>query len=199
MGFGLSLSDTVASYRVGNQVYKLTRKVSDDPLISQNTGIKEKLLNRDELELMNSNVKNHEQSHLNALGPYASSMPLYSSIKGPDGTSYATGASIKVDLSSVPGDPEATLRKAHAIFNAAQAPHSPSSADQNTASLALQLGSLAKKELDLENSGISQETGFYSKNYSSQAETIYQSNQDTLNLVRKSMNKTADQLLDLLA
>jgi hypothetical protein len=58
-----------------------------------------------------------------------------------------TGGSIKADLSPVPGDPRATLRKASAVRRAALTPGDPSAADMRVAADAYRLAAQAKEEL----------------------------------------------------
>lgn len=93
-------------------------------------------------------VRSHERSHLLALGPYAASGISYSTVRGPDGQSYAVGGSIKADLTEVPGDPQATLRKANAVRRAALAPGDPSSADMQVAARAYRLARDAREEIE---------------------------------------------------
>ncbi len=93
-------------------------------------------------------VRGHEQAHLLALGPYAASGVTLSTRLGPDGERYAVGGSIRADLSEVPGDPRATLRKANAVRRAAFAPGSPSSADMRVAADAYRLARDAREELE---------------------------------------------------
>ena len=52
-----------------------------------------------------------------------------------------------VDMSEVPGDPEATLRKARIIIAAANAPGNPSAADSRTAARAYEMIRKAQAEL----------------------------------------------------
>lgn len=92
-------------------------------------------------------VRSHENAHMAALGGAAASGILYDTALGPGGERVAIGGKIAVDLSEVPGDPEATLRKARAIIAAANAPNEPSAADQRTAAQAYQLAQKATEEL----------------------------------------------------
>ncbi|TFG83187.1 MAG: hypothetical protein E4H20_06080 [Spirochaetales bacterium] len=101
----------------------------------------------DQAWAVNSKVHGHENAHLSALGPYAASGILYSTITTPSGESIAVGGSIAVDLQEVPGDPEATLRKARTVLNASMAPGSPSGADLRVAARAYRLMQKAKSEL----------------------------------------------------
>ncbi len=96
------------------------------------------------------NVRNHENSHLSALGPYAASGILYDTATGLDGETLAVGGRIAVDLAEVPGDPEATLRKARVVLNAANAPGDPSAADQRVAARAYYLMQTSKAELQVD-------------------------------------------------
>jgi hypothetical protein len=92
-------------------------------------------------------VRRHEQAHLQALGPYAASGIQYQTRTGPGGEEHAVGGRIKADLNEVPGNPRATLRKAHAVARAAYAPGSPSAADQRVAADAYRLAQQAREEL----------------------------------------------------
>ncbi len=92
-------------------------------------------------------VRAHEATHLSALGPYAASPALFATASAPDGQKLAIGGSIKVDMAEVPGDPEATLRKARIILNAAQAPGDPSAADLRVAAKAYALMQQAKEAI----------------------------------------------------
>jgi hypothetical protein len=92
-------------------------------------------------------VRAHERGHQMALGPYAASGINYTTRRGPDGQTIVTGGSIKADLSPVPGDPRATLRKASAVRGAALTPGDPSAADMRVAADAYRLAAQAKEEL----------------------------------------------------
>jgi hypothetical protein len=91
-------------------------------------------------------VRAHEQAHAAVAGQYGSS-PTYSFVRGPDGVSYAVGGEVKIDTSPIPGDPEATLRKAQQLRRAANAPAEPSSQDSSVAALAAQMEQQARAEL----------------------------------------------------
>lgn len=92
-------------------------------------------------------VRAHEYAHLMALGPYAAGSIEYDYVISPSGMRYAVGGSIAVDLKPVPGDPEATLRKAKAVLLSALAPAMPSAADKEVAAQATTLMQQAKREL----------------------------------------------------
>ena len=91
-------------------------------------------------------VRGHEAAHLSTLGPYAASAVIFDTVATPDGPA-AVGGRIKIDLSEVPGDPEATLRKARVILAAAGAPGDPSAADARVAAEAYRLMAEAAAEL----------------------------------------------------
>jgi len=92
-------------------------------------------------------VRLHEQAHLLVAGPYAKGGPSYTYQTGPDGHRYAVGGEVPIDLSSVPGNPQATLEKALTIRRAALAPTAPSEADQAVAAQATALAAQAQQEL----------------------------------------------------
>ena len=98
------------------------------------------------LSAIDATVKTHEWSHLLTLGPYAAGPIAYDFIIDSEGNRYAVGGSIAVDLSPVPGDPEATARKARAVLQAAYAPGNPSAADMQVAQKAYLLLSQAEEE-----------------------------------------------------
>jgi hypothetical protein len=95
-------------------------------------------------------VRRHEQAHQLALGPYAESGIQLNKERGPDGEVYATGGSIKADLSEVPGNPRATLQKARTVQRAALAPGAPSAADLRAAAAAYRLAQEAQEQLAAE-------------------------------------------------
>jgi hypothetical protein len=92
-------------------------------------------------------VRLHEQAHLLAAGPYAKGAPSYTYQTGPDGRRYAVSGEVPIDLSAVPGNPQATLQKALTIRRAALAPTDPSDADRAVAAQATALAAQAQQEL----------------------------------------------------
>lgn len=100
-----------------------------------------------ELKARDREVRAHEQAHLAAAGPHAKGGPRYTYQVGPDGRRYATGGEVSIDTSKVPGDPEATIRKARQIRAAALAPAEPSSQDRAVAAAAARLLAEAQGEL----------------------------------------------------
>ncbi|MBT8486472.1 MAG: hypothetical protein HKO59_17845 [Phycisphaerales bacterium] len=99
----------------------------------------------DELKTRDRVVRLHEQAHRAAAGSLAGPIS-YSYTTGPDGRRYATEGSVPIDISPVPGDPEATVRKMARVKQAALAPAEPSSADRQIASRASQQAAQARVE-----------------------------------------------------
>lgn len=105
---------------------------------------------RQELHREDQTVRAHEGAHLRLLGGAAAGPVIYDTVSGPDGRSYAIAAKIKVDLSPVPGNPQASLRKARQVRLAALAPNDPSGPDMRVAAAAYRMEMVAKRELDRE-------------------------------------------------
>ncbi len=92
-------------------------------------------------------VRNHEQAHLSAAGGIAVSGASFTFAIGPDGQRYAVGGEVSIDTSTVPNNPEATLRKAETIRRAALAPAQPSAQDYKVASKAAAMARKASLEM----------------------------------------------------
>jgi hypothetical protein len=99
------------------------------------------------LKQRDAEVRAHEAAHLAAAGGIATGGATFDYQQGPDGVRYAIGGEVKIDTSSVPGDPAATLRKADTIRRAALAPAEPSGQDQQVAASASALAAQAQAEL----------------------------------------------------
>jgi hypothetical protein len=132
---------------------------------SQSTGPKTELqLTEDERRILNqlkardAEVRAHEAAHLAAAGPHANGAPTFEFETGPDGRQYATGGEVSIDSSPVPGDPEATARKAQTIKRAALAPREPSGQDRQVAAQAAQLEAQARQQIQAEKAEKSKET-----------------------------------------
>ena len=123
-----------------------------------------RLRNRDSM------VRTHEQSHLAAVDGYARGGPHYNYIMGPDGRLYAVSGSIDVDMSPVPGNPEATIRKARIIRRASLSPLEPSGQDIRLAAQAYRMEMEAQKELGRRKQ---EETGSQSRNNEPQPVDMY--------------------------
>lgn len=107
-----------------------------------------------ELKDRDAEVKAHEQAHA-AVGGQLASAPTYSYQTGPDGRKYAVGGEVQIDISPVPGDPNATIIKMQQVKAAALAPAEPSGADRQVAAEASRVmleaqAALAKEALDIE-------------------------------------------------
>jgi hypothetical protein len=100
-----------------------------------------------QLQARDAEVRAHEHAHVAALGK---GVIDYQTVVGPDGQSYAVGGGVAVDLSPVPGDPEATVRKAKAAIQAAYAVGEPSAADMKVAAEAYQMEAAAQRQIEQE-------------------------------------------------
>ena len=99
-----------------------------------------------QLQATDVRVRAHERAHLAAAGGVARGGASYSYTRGPDGRLYATGGGVAIDVSPVPGDPDATIRKADTIRRAALAPSNPSSQDRAVAAKAGAMAAEARAE-----------------------------------------------------
>jgi hypothetical protein len=102
-----------------------------------------------ELKLRDAEVRAHEQAHLSVAGQYARGGASFTYQKGPDGTAYAVGGEVGIDMSKE-HTPEATISKMQTIKRAALAPAAPSAADRSIASRAGIMESQARQELMLQ-------------------------------------------------
>ena len=78
------------------------------------------------LKSRDQEVRAHELAHA-SVGGSSTGSPSYTFEVGPDGRKYAVGGEVSVDLSSVSGDPQATIAKMQKVHAAALAPADPSS------------------------------------------------------------------------
>lgn len=124
----------------------------------------ERLLQR--LKQRDLEVRSHERQHLAAAGGYVKNGPVYEYTIGPDGKRYAVGGHVSLDMSPIPNNPEATIRKAQIIKKAALAPADPSAADRAVAASAANMELKARKQLQAEEAKTSKDTvgkGYYLK------------------------------------
>jgi SprA-related family len=77
-------------------------------------------------------VRAHEAAHKLAGGSYAGQVS-FTTVKGPDGQSYAIGGEVPIDTSPVPNNPDATISKLETVIRAALAPSDPSAQDRQVA------------------------------------------------------------------
>jgi hypothetical protein len=100
-----------------------------------------------ELEKQDKAVRAHEEAHLAAGAGLVRGGATFSYTVGPDGKQYAVGGEVKIDISPVPDDPQATIRKMEQVKRAALAPSDPSPQDRNAASIAASQEAKASSEL----------------------------------------------------
>lgn len=101
------------------------------------------------LQVRDREVRAHEAAHAAAGGAYAGS-PSYTFERGPDGGVYAVGGEVGIDVSPIPGDPQATMQKAQQVRAAALAPAEPSAQDMRVAQRAQAMAAKARAELSKE-------------------------------------------------
>jgi hypothetical protein len=99
-----------------------------------------------QLQLRDREVRTHELAHASVGGVHTGA-PSYSFTVGPDGKQYATDGEVSVDLSTIAGDPQATITKLKKVYAAALAPAEPSPQDIKVAAQAAQLVLQAQSEL----------------------------------------------------
>jgi hypothetical protein len=99
-----------------------------------------------ELQMRDREVRAHEAAHAAAGGAHAGA-PAYDYERGPDGRTYAVGGSVSIDISPIPGDPQATQQKARQIRAAALAPAQPSAQDMKVAQQAQAMAAQARSEI----------------------------------------------------
>jgi hypothetical protein len=100
-----------------------------------------------QLAVTDRHVRAHEEAHLAAAGPYATSGPSYGYTVGPDGRSYATSGDVTLDVGPDPSGPQATIEKARVIEAAANAPVDPSTQDRMVAAAAAGMEQQAEQAL----------------------------------------------------
>lgn len=102
-----------------------------------------------ELAARDLEVRVHEQAHASVGGELAGAAS-YSFKQGPDGARYAVSGEVSIDVSDVPGDPQATLEKMSRVRRAALAPAEPSSQDRQVAGMATQKMTEAQAQITAE-------------------------------------------------
>lgn len=110
-------------------------------LTASQLSVIEKLQSRDH------QVRAHEMAHVSAGGQYVTSGVNFTYQKGPNGTMYAVGGEVGIDLSPIANNPQATITKMMVVRNAALAPSDPSPQDRAVAGAASRTMSLAQAEL----------------------------------------------------
>lgn len=134
----------------------------------------QKIINQ--LKTRDKEVRQHELAHAST-GGATTGAPSYSFEVGPDGKKYAVGGEVSVDLSSVSGNPQATITKMQKVHAAALAPANPSTQDTRVAASASRIILQAQSEiLALQNEGVNQATG--SQNSSIRTSATFKETQD---------------------
>ena len=99
----------------------------------------------------------HEQAHASVGGQYAGA-PSYEYQRGPDGTNYAVGGEVQIDVAQIEGDPKATIEKCK-LYEQQLAPQEPSGADRAIAADATQKLAAAQAELATQSDDDKQQNG----------------------------------------
>ncbi|MGI2097317.1 putative metalloprotease CJM1_0395 family protein [Shewanella glacialipiscicola] len=136
----------VAAAEQAKQEQSQAQQVQEQVKQAQEKAQAQQLQQVNALKTRDSEVKAHEHAHATVGGQYAQS-PSFKYEKGADGQRYATDGEVQIDVSSVGGDPLATMNKMKQVYAAAMAPVDPSSADVRVAAEALQKMNEAKVKL----------------------------------------------------
>lgn len=124
----------------GSDTNKAKPGAADEKLSRQAQDVLEQLKVRDR------QVHQHEAAHQAVGGRYAGAAS-YSYKQGPDGTPYAVGGEVSIDMSPVAGEPKATIQKMQTVRAAAMAPADPSAQDHSVAAQATQILLQARAKL----------------------------------------------------
>lgn len=116
------------------------------PSASETQQVRQERLQVAELASRDREVRAHEQAHAAVGGAYAGA-PSYTYKRGPDGKSYVVSGEVSIDVSPIPNDPQATLRKMQVVQRAALAPAEPSSQDRRVAAQAQAQAAQARSDL----------------------------------------------------
>ncbi|MEY8213980.1 MAG: putative metalloprotease CJM1_0395 family protein [Colwellia sp.] len=144
-----------------------------------------------QLQQRDKEVRTHELAHA-AAGGAATGSPSYTFERGPDGKKYAVGGEVSVDLSSVAGDPQATIAKMQQVHAAALAPASPSTQDTRVAASAAQKILTAQSELSALKSDEATQSGSADNNLNTKTNSTLndESNNDKINEFDTLINQT---------
>ena len=121
-------------------------RASGDSATSEQGLSPEELKQLTELKARDREVRAHEAAHQAVGGQYAGAIS-YTFQRGPDGAQYAVGGEVPIDVSPVPGDPQATIEKMRVVRAAAMAPAEPSGQDRAVAAEAMQVMLKAQSEV----------------------------------------------------
>lgn len=131
-----------------NEAAGANRKTGESEASSKGAGGLEEaeLKELTELKARDREVRAHEAAHQAAGGQYAGAMSLTYQ-RGADGAQYAVGGEVSIDISSVNGNPQATIEKMRVVRAAAMAPAEPSGQDRAVAAQAMQTILQAQSEV----------------------------------------------------
>jgi len=118
---------------------------SENPQQSRRQELKDLTLINN-LVAIDRRVKAHEQAHASVGGANAGA-PNFSYQTGPNGVRYAVAGEVPINISVVPGNPQATLRSAEQVARAALAPVDPSATDRRVAAIAQAIATKARFEI----------------------------------------------------
>jgi hypothetical protein len=152
----------------------------------------DKVINQ--LKIRDKEVRAHEMAHAN-IGGTTTGAPSYTFEVGPDGKKYAVSGEVDVDLSIVPGDPQATIVKMQKVYAAALAPVSPSIQDTRVAASATQKILTAQSELLALNNEILNKTSNNSEGAISTAQNTDLTSQSSIS--NGSVNRLNDAVLTI--
>lgn len=116
----------------------------DNQQVANEEAAEEKVIS--ELQSRDKEVRAHEAAHA-SVGGSTTGAPSYSFETGPDGKRYAVDGEVSVDLSTVAGNPQATISKMQRVYAAALAPAQPSAQDLRVANSATKKILQAQSEL----------------------------------------------------
>jgi len=142
-----------------------------------------------QLQSRDQEVRQHELAHA-SIGGSATGAPSYSFEIGPDGKKYAVGGEVSVDLSSVPGDPQATITKMQKVHAAALAPAHPSTQDTRVAASASRIILQAQSEILAQQNDASSEVTRSSNSTTVTKATFNQEQQESTNDFDTFINQT---------
>lgn len=130
------------------QAYKAPSQINESRSRVQNALSENEQKIVAQLKKRDREVRAHEQAHKAVGGQYVIGGANFSYETGPDGRRYAVSGEVQIDVSKVPGDPKATIRKMQQVRKAALAPVKPSAQDRRVAALASRLETEARQELN---------------------------------------------------
>lgn len=136
------------------------------------------------LQKRDQEVRTHELAHT-AVGGLVTGAPSFSFQRGPDGKDYAVSGEVSVDLSTVAGDPRATIAKMKKVHAAALAPIAPSAQDKQVAAAAAQ--TIAAAQSEILNSDLSS-----SSNQSRVKQSLQSDAENQVGQAQKSTNSSDD-------